>query len=284
MEGNDKSITGYELSKAWFDWCYENPEKISVTHTAMYFFIIEHWNRMGQKKKFGLPTEMTKDALGIKNYKTFANAFNDLIDWGFLEVHQRSKNQFSANIVALVKNTKATTNALTKATLKQAAKQRESNYQRIVGVDKPNNLITLEPKTTRGEEGEAEKTWKNSFEIYKQELNEEYQKLLSDSEFIENRQKYFPEVNIQLSLEKAVEDFWGTEAGWENKKSKRIARPNWKQTLAKAIEHNKVYYPKRNGSNGAIQSGNRPGQILRPESQKAAEALLKHYQDLEDGN
>lgn len=275
------TITGYELSRQWFDWSYENPEKVNVTHTAMYFFIIEHWNRMGQKEKFGLPAEMTKDALGIKNYKTFSRAFNDLIDWGFLRIHQKSKNQYSANIIALVKNTKATTKALTKASRMHSAKQ----VHGIVGVDKPNNLLTLEPNTTEVvNEGEAQKTWKDSFEIYKKELDQEYQKLITDSEFIENRQKYYPEVNIRLSLEKAVEDFWSTEAGWINKKSKKIARPDWKQTLAKSIEHNKVYYPKRNGANGAIQSGNRPGQILRPESKSATDALLKHYQDIEDGN
>lgn len=271
------TITGYELSRQWFDWSYENPEKVNVTHTAMYFFIIDHWVRLGQKEKFGLPAEMTKDALGIKNYRTFSNAFNDLIDWGFLKLHQKSKNQYSANVVALVKNTKATTKALTKATQQQLQKQRNG----IVGVD--NKYITNE-YTTRGEEGEAEKTWKDSFEIYKKDLDQEYQKLINDSEFIENRQQYFPEVNIQLSLQKAVEDFWATEEGWINKKSKRITKPNWKQTLSKSIEHNKVYYPKRNGANGAIQSGNRPGQILRPESQSATDALLKHYQDIEDGN
>jgi len=233
-EKNQK--TGYELSTAWFDWCYENPEKVSVTHSAMYFFIIDHWNRMGRKDKFGLPAEMTKDALGIKNYKTFSKTFNDLIDWGFLIIHQRSKNQFSANIIALVKNTTATTTALTKASRMHAAKQVHSNYHGIVGVDKDIKDIK---DTKRGEEGEAVETWKTSFEIYKKELDQEYQKLLNDSEFIENRKKYFPAVDIKLSLEKAVEDFWGTEDGWINKKSKRIARPNWKQTLMKTNERNK---------------------------------------------
>jgi len=33
----EDNITGYELSRNWFDWCYGNPEKISPTHTAMYF-------------------------------------------------------------------------------------------------------------------------------------------------------------------------------------------------------------------------------------------------------
>lgn len=145
----DEHLTGYKLSRNWFDWCFENPEIITPTHTAMYFFIIEHWNRLGQKEKFGLPMEMTKDAIGIKNYKTFSKVFNDLVDWKFISIHQRSRNQYSANIIALVKNTKANTKALTKASLKHSQKQ----VHGIVGIDKP---INQEPNNQE-QEGEVKK-------------------------------------------------------------------------------------------------------------------------------
>ena len=138
MIENTQEFNSYELSRNWFDWCFENPEKITPTHTAMYFFIIEHCNRLGWKKKFGLPMEMTKDAIGIKNYRTYYNAFNDLIEWGFILLLEKSKNQYSANIIALVKNTKASTKALSKATQKHSQKQ----VHGIVGIDKP---ITIEP-------------------------------------------------------------------------------------------------------------------------------------------
>lgn len=133
-------MSSYELSRIWFDWCFENPEKISPNHTAMYFFIIEHCNRLGWKEKFGLPMEMTKDAIGIKNYRTFSNTLNDLIDWGFIKLIQKSKNQYSSNIIAIAKNTKANTKALDKAMQKHSQKQ----VHDIVCIDKPNNLITIE--------------------------------------------------------------------------------------------------------------------------------------------
>lgn len=133
-------MNGYELSRNWFDWCFENPEKISPNHSAMYFFIIEHCNRLGWKEKFGLPTEMTKDAIGIKNYRTYTNTLNDLIEWGFIKLIQKSKNQHSSNIVAIVKNTKAHTKALDKAMQKQSQKQSEST----VSINKPNNIETKE--------------------------------------------------------------------------------------------------------------------------------------------
>ena len=134
-------FNSYELSRNWFDWCFENPEKINTNHTALYFFIIEHCNRLGWKEKFGLPMEMTKDALGISNYRTYSKTFNDLSDWGFIKVIEKSKNQYSATIIAIVKNTKANTKALSKATQKHDTKQGNS----IVCIDKPINLITNKP-------------------------------------------------------------------------------------------------------------------------------------------
>ena len=131
MEG--EKITGYELSKNWFDWCFENPEKINPNHAALYYFIIEHWNRLGQKEKFGFPMEIAKDAIGIKNYRTYAKTFNDLVDWGFIQIIQKSKNQYTANVIAIVKNTKANTKALQRLMQKQV--------QGIVGINK---LLTKE--------------------------------------------------------------------------------------------------------------------------------------------
>ena len=133
-------MNSYELSRKWFDWCFENPEKISPNHSAMYFFIIEHCNRLGWKSKFGLPMEMTKDAIGMKNYRTYTKTFNDLVEWGFIDVVQKSKNQYSSCIIAIVKNTKATSKALDKALQTHNQKQGKS----IVCIDKPINNITEE--------------------------------------------------------------------------------------------------------------------------------------------
>lgn len=132
-----KELNGYELSRSWFDFCFEHPEKISPNHTALYFFCIEHCNRLGWKKKFGLPTSMSKEAIGIKSYKTYIKTFNDLVDWGFIEIVEKSKNQYSANIIAIVKNTKAHTKALDKAILKHVSKQVQGTGESIASIDKP---------------------------------------------------------------------------------------------------------------------------------------------------
>lgn len=132
-------MNSYELSRAWFDFCFENPEKINPSHTAFYFFCIEHCNRLGWKDKFGLPTEMVKDALGIRNYKTYSKVLNDVIDFGFIKLIEKSKNQYSANIIALVKNTKALNKANTKALDKAMIKHGTKQVQSIVSIDKQYN-------------------------------------------------------------------------------------------------------------------------------------------------
>lgn len=140
-------MNGYELSRKWFDWSFENPERINPNHTALYFFIIEHCNRLGWKEKFGLPTTMAKEAIGIRSYNTYINTLNDLVEFGFINLIEKSKNQYSSNIVALSDFDKAPNKALDKALIKHTTKQGES----ISSIDKQetNKQITIEERKNK---------------------------------------------------------------------------------------------------------------------------------------
>jgi hypothetical protein len=118
----ETELSIYDLMKDWFNFCYDNPELINPNHSAMYFFILQHCNALGWKRKFGLPRQMAMDAIGIRNYKTFSNTFKDLISWGFILLLQKSENQYSANVIGLVKNTKPTSKALSKASTRYGKK------------------------------------------------------------------------------------------------------------------------------------------------------------------
>ena len=137
-------MNGYDLSRQWFDFAFENPSKITPSHGILYFYIIEHCNRLGWKKEFGLPTTMAKEAIGIKSYNTYKKVLDDLIEWGFITMIEKSKNQYSANIVALSKIDKAPDKALDKAITKHLTKQSESTIQSIDSINKP---ITNKPIT-----------------------------------------------------------------------------------------------------------------------------------------
>ena len=139
-------MNGYDLSKSWFDFAFENPDKVRPNHAALFFFCIELCNRLGWKEKFGLPTDMAKDAIGIKNYRTYINTLKDLSEWGFIKMIERSTNQYTCNTIAIVENTKAHTKALSKAMSKHVPKQ----VQSIDSIDKLlNNTETIQ-ETTNG--------------------------------------------------------------------------------------------------------------------------------------
>lgn len=140
-------INGYNLSRDWFDWCFTNPEKVKPVHTALYFFCIEQCNRLGWKEKFGLPTDLAKETIGIKSYNTYISTLTDLIDFGFIQLIEKSRNQYSSNIIALSNFDKAVDKALDKALVKHMSKQSESNSESIDSIDKQLNNRTINNKT-----------------------------------------------------------------------------------------------------------------------------------------
>ena len=88
-------------------------------------------------------------------------------------------------------------------------------------------------KPQRKEEDKKEKeiiTWRTDFKIYKNELREAYKSILTP-EYIAERKNYHPRLNIKLTLEKAIKDYWILEAGWKNKKSKKTLIIDWKATF-----------------------------------------------------
>ena len=142
-------MNSYELSRAWIDWAFENPEKVKPIHYAIFFFAIEHCNRLGWKKNFGLPSQMVMEAIGVKNWRTYSNGLNDLVEFGFIQMIEVSKNQYSSNIIAIVKNTKASTKALDKALLNHLQKQSTKQGQSTVSIDKQLNNKQLNNKTIK---------------------------------------------------------------------------------------------------------------------------------------
>lgn len=157
-----KELTGYDYSRIFWDFSFENPDKIKPYHAAVFFFAVEHCNRLGWKKKFGLPTSMVMEATGIKSYTKYKQVFTELVDFGFLKVIEMSKNQYSSNVVALSCHDKALVKALDKALSKHSAKHEskqvqstgQSTGQSTVSIDKQ---LTIEQRTIEQGTGILEK-------------------------------------------------------------------------------------------------------------------------------
>lgn len=100
-------LNGYNLTRNWYDFRFDNPQITKPSHSDLYFYIIDLWNRLGQKEKFGLPTSVTMECLGIGSYNTYKKNLNDLISFGFITLIQESKNQHKSKIIALSNYDKA---------------------------------------------------------------------------------------------------------------------------------------------------------------------------------
>jgi hypothetical protein len=188
-------MNSYELYRSFFDWCFENPQKVSPNHVAIYCFSVEHCNRLGWKKNFGLPTTMVMEAVGIKSYNTYSKSFNDLVEFGFITLVEKSRNQYSANIIALSKFNKALDKALDKALIKHNAKQVQSTVQSIDSINKQLNNKQLNNLTNIQLEGinfssfdhsEILNVWLDWLSFKKEQFSQEYKNQKSNQTALNN--------------------------------------------------------------------------------------------------
>lgn len=77
--------------------------------------------------------------------------------------------------------------------------------------------------------------WRNSFDVYKEELKQAYISLINDVEYIKQRQGYHNNLDIPKSLEKACVDYWATEEGWAKKKKSKSKTIDWRSTFNNAL-------------------------------------------------
>lgn len=125
-------MNGYELTKDWFNFRFNNPSQTRAGHTELYLYIVDQWNRLGQNKEIGLPTGFTMKSLNIGSYNTYKSLLDNLIEWGFIVVIKDSSNQHSSKIVALSNNDKASDKALDKATAKATDKATDKPTDTII--------------------------------------------------------------------------------------------------------------------------------------------------------
>ena len=134
---------GYDLSRRWFDFAFENAEA-KCQHTALFMWIIELNNRLGWKEQFGLPTHATMEGLHIGNKSTYINALRDLAKWNFIQIVSESKNQYASTVVSLCRSKKATAQV---TALDTALIQQSNDIDTgSVPIDKQRNQETKKPR------------------------------------------------------------------------------------------------------------------------------------------
>lgn len=227
-------MNSYELSRVWFNFCFDNPEKINPNHSAIYFFAVEHCNRLGWKDKFGFPSQMAMEAVGIKNWRTYSKALTELVDFGFIIMVETSKNQYSSNIISLksayVKNTKAPTKALDKALQKHSTKQGQST-------------VSIDKQVTSNKEQETIDQFNSFWNLYDKKITKDKAynlfKKLSQND-IDSLMAYIPKYKTaqpDKKFRKNPDTFlrnksWNDEIIGDNKPDKPELPPNYHMFLS----------------------------------------------------
>jgi len=136
-----EKINGYTYSRQWYDFALSNPDLVSPGHGAMYLWFVELNNRLGWARKFASPASQTMAAAGIKSYTTYKKIFDELVGFGFVEIIEQSRNQWTACIIALPVFVKAPVTALGEAHVKaredHLLKQQESTCESSWSINKP---------------------------------------------------------------------------------------------------------------------------------------------------
>lgn len=113
------------------------------------------------------------------------------------------------------------------------------------GIDDKDDIIE-EKKTKKAKKDKAineHKTWRNDYETYRKNLADAYMALIKNEEWLKRKEEEFPNVDIIKTIRKSCSDYWITEAGWKNKKRKRIVNIDWLSTFNNCLDmkRNRVY-------------------------------------------
>lgn len=106
----------------------------------------------------------------------------------------------------------------------------------------PSNIcadLTVKHKRTHKLKNETDLTWRTDYETYKALVEDARIKLKSDTEFRDKQEKYFANINYELSIDKGC-DYWLSDIGYKKVKSSR-GEINMLSRLKNNFDKNKIY-------------------------------------------
>lgn len=232
-------------------WYIDEDWQFTCCETRLYFYLLKTANRLGWVDSWTRSDAKVSSDVGV-SVNSMKTARNRLVQAGLIEVKiggkgQRDKTKYLIRYQNLIPKPQPNLIPKLEPNLEpnlEPKPQPKSIYkERAIDKDKD---IDIEKETSANADAKkvaAAKSWRDDFEVYKSELKEAFDKILSDKDFVENRQKYHPNLDIRLSLQKSYEDYWATEAGWKKKKSSKAKEIDWPATFRKALDQpqNRVY-------------------------------------------
>jgi len=89
--------------------------------------------------------------------------------------------------------------------------------------------------------------WFTDYNVYLESARNAYNNALNDGKLKERMQALYHNINYEGTLEVMFANYWGTEAGWQNKKKAKINTINWPATIRNGFstKFNRIYFPKQ---------------------------------------
>lgn len=237
-------MNGYDLTRNWYSYKFENVGIVKPCHSDMYFYIVDLWNRLGQKENIGLPTSVTMECLGIGSYNTYKKTLQDLIDFGFIKLIKESKNQHHSKVIAISKNDKATDKALDKANIKATDKAIDKptdkpldtiNKQKNKGIIKQKNNITIS------------NDYENELNILVMVFNEYFKTNYTSIETLKSNYSYWRKIYEPAQIEQAIINV-SKDQYWKDKMSPIILFRQ-KNANKEQVDYIGQFLNKKNNSN-----------------------------------
>ena len=231
-------------------WNIDEDWQFTCCETRLYFYLLKTANRLGWVDSWTRSDAKVSSDVGV-SVNSMKTARNRLIQAGLIDVKaggkgQRDKTRYQIRCQDLTPKPQPNHIPNHIPNLIPKPQPKSIYIERALDKDLDKDIEKEISANADTKKVAAAKSWRDDFDVYKSELKEAFDKIISDDRFIENRQKYHPNVDIRLSLQKAYEDYWCTEAGWKKKKSSRTKEIDWPATLRKSLDQpqNKVYKQK----------------------------------------
>lgn len=218
-------------------------------------------NVKGLRKHLGLSDDKVRKSLSLLEQEGYIlrtparNAKGQLVGWNYT-IYPTPINEENRSQAGLKNNDNR---------LHETPSTPKSDHTANRGLlnDRLNQSLDLNEFIDLKEEDKVISDWRTDFNAYLKLVNEAKVKLLADTAVRAKKEKYYPDIDYELSLEKMVEDFWGTEEGWKHKvkSSKKTKEIDMAKTLAKAFDlsGNRVY--KKIQKKGCYAGGTTPKTI-----------------------
>ncbi len=93
-------IDGFRQIEAFYEWVFNNPDKIRPTHVSLYLFLWNQANRSKWVEWFKCPYDLAMQGACIGNNGTYYRCLDELKKWGLID-YKKGINNFKAPLINL---------------------------------------------------------------------------------------------------------------------------------------------------------------------------------------